>query len=76
MRCGRIDLFKANSDNTKRLITVKSIFFDWPDVKLLNACLSELYILDACSSVMVDDSDLFFSVLIYLTFFRFVTYEI
>ena len=76
MRCGRIDLFKASSDNTKRLITVKSMVFDLPDVKLLNACLSELYISDARSSVIVDDSDLFFSVLIYLTFFRFVTYEI
>lgn len=75
MRCGRIDLFKASSDNTNRFIAAKSIVFDLPEVKLSNACLSELYILDACSSVMVDDSDLFFSVLIYLTFFRFVTYE-
>lgn len=37
MRCGRIDLFNANSDSTNRLITAKSIVFDFPDVKLSNA---------------------------------------
>jgi len=56
-------------------MTAKSIDFVLLDVKLSNACLSELCILEACSSVMVDASDLFFSVLIYLTFFRFVTCE-
>lgn len=56
-------------------MTAKSIDFVLLDVKLSNACLSELYILDDCSSVIVDDSALFFSVLIYLTFFRFVTCE-